>query len=46
MVEDAEAGLRAALAGGMDCAAIGDAAKSGIATYNLKTFSDLLAIVS
>jgi beta-phosphoglucomutase len=46
VVEDAEAGLHAALAGGMDCAAIGDATKYGIATYDLKTFSDLLPIVS
>lgn len=46
VVEDAEAGLRAALAGGMECAAIGDATKYGIATYDLRTFSDLLPIVS
>ena len=42
VVEDAKAGLEAALAGGMDCAAIGDAVSSGLATYNLTAFSDLL----
>lgn len=42
VVEDAKAGLEAAIAGGMDCAAIGDAVESGLGTYNLKTFSDLL----
>lgn len=41
VVEDAEAGLRAAIAGGMECAAIGDAASCGLATWNLNTFSDL-----
>lgn len=44
VVEDAEAGVQAAKAGGMDCAAIGDAAKSGGGTYRLDTFSDLLKI--
>lgn len=44
VVEDAEAGLEAALAGGMDCAAIGPAALSGLATYRLGTFSDLLKV--
>lgn len=41
VVEDAAAGVQAAIAGNMDCAAIGDAAKDHIATYNLNTFSDL-----
>ena len=45
VVEDAVAGLEAALAGGMDCAAIGDAANSELATYRLTTFTDLIAIV-
>lgn len=45
VVEDAKAGLEAAIAGSMDCAAIGDAVSSGIGTYNLGTFSDLLKIV-
>ena len=34
----------AAIAGGMECAAIGDAVKCGKGTYNLSTFSDLLKI--
>ena len=45
VVEDAEAGLKAAIAGGMDCAAIGDAVGCGLGTYNLATFSDLLKVV-
>ncbi|MGE4353323.1 MAG: beta-phosphoglucomutase [Oscillospiraceae bacterium] len=45
VVEDAEAGIRAAQAGHMDSAAIGDAVRYAIATYNLDTFSDLLKIV-
>lgn len=45
VVEDAKAGLEAAIGGGMDCAAIGDAVKSGLGTYNLTTFSDLLKVV-
>lgn len=44
VVEDAKAGLGAAIAGGMDCAAIGDAVASGLATYNLTTFRDLLKV--
>ena len=46
VVEDAQSGLEAAFAGGMDCAAIGDAVKCGRATYNLNTFSDLLEAAS
>ena len=42
VVEDAKAGIEAAIAGGMDCAVIGGAAKSGLATYPLETFSDIL----
>ncbi|MCI9338685.1 MAG: beta-phosphoglucomutase [Lachnospiraceae bacterium] len=45
VVEDAQAGIQAAKAGGMDCAAIGDAAQCRIATYDLKRFQDLLEIV-
>lgn len=41
VVEDAKAGLEAALAGGMECAAVGDAVLSGLATWNLNTFSEL-----
>lgn len=44
VVEDAKAGLEAAIAGGMDCAAIGDAVASGLATYNFSAFSDLLEV--
>lgn len=44
VVEEANAGLDAAFAGGMDCAAIGDAVKSNQATYNLGKISDLLEI--
>lgn len=44
VVEDAQAGLMAAKAGGMDCAGIGDAAESGLADYSLGRFGDLLDI--
>ena len=44
VVEDARAGLEAAIGGGMDCAAMGDAVASGLATYDLTEFSDLLKI--
>ena len=46
VVEDAESGLDAATAGGMDSAAIGDAVNCKRATYNLTTFSDLIDIVA
>ena len=45
VVEDAVAGLQAAIAAGMDCAAIGSAASSEIGTYKLAKFSDLLLAV-
>ena len=45
VVEDAEAGIDAAIAGHMDSAAIGDAVGCGKATYNLTTFADLLKAV-
>lgn len=45
VVEDAEAGLEAAKAGGMDGAGIGDASGSKLADYSLHTFSDLLSIM-
>jgi len=45
VVEDAESGLDAAFAAGMDAAAIGDAVHCGRGTYNLEKFSDLLDIV-
>jgi beta-phosphoglucomutase len=44
VVEDAEAGLRGALAAHMDSAAIGDAVKSDVATYKLMSFKELLNI--
>jgi len=46
VVEDAKAGIEAAIAGGMDSAAIGDAVSSNIGTYNLSAFADLLNVVS
>lgn len=45
VVEDAVAGVQAAFAGGMDCAAVGDAAKAHIATYELARFSELIDLV-
>lgn len=45
VVEDAKAGLEAAIGGGMDRAAIGDAVLSGLGTYDLNTFQDLLKAV-
>lgn len=45
VVEDAKAGVQAAKAGGMDCAALGDGAKSGLADYNMTKFSDLSEIL-
>lgn len=45
VVEDAKAGLEAALACNMDCAAIGDAVSDGISNYELIVFSDLLKFV-
>lgn len=45
VVEDAVAGLEAAIAAEMDSCAIGDAVSSSKATYNLETFNDLLKVV-
>ena len=45
VVEDAVAGIQAAIAAGMDSAAIGDATKSELPTWKLGSFSDLLKIV-
>lgn len=45
VVEDAKAGVEAALSAGMDCAAIGEAAGYESATYKLKTLSDLLLYI-
>lgn len=44
VVEDAEAGLAAARAGGMDAAGIGDASECELADYHLKNFRELLAV--
>lgn len=44
VVEDAEAGLQAAANGSMDCAGIGEASESELATYKLKDFKDLLSV--
>ncbi|MBQ9863234.1 MAG: beta-phosphoglucomutase [Lachnospiraceae bacterium] len=45
VVEDAEAGIKAAKAAGMATVAIGDAAKANIADHNINEFSDLLNIL-
>ena len=45
VVEDADAGVTAAHAAGMDVAAIGAATKSQRADYSLEVFSDLLGIL-
>lgn len=44
VVEDAVAGIDAAIAGGMHSAAIGPATKNGKAEYTLEMFSDLLSL--
>lgn len=44
IVEDAHAGVEAAIAGGFDCAAIGDAKDDIRAKWHLEKFSDLLHI--
>ena len=46
IVEDAHAGVEAAISGGFSCAAIGDAKDDPRATWHLSTFSDLLKNVS
>ena len=40
-----KAGVQAAKAGGMDCAAVGEAVKCKLADYQLSTFSQLLEAV-
>jgi beta-phosphoglucomutase len=45
VVEDAVAGLEAAIGGGMDSCAIGDAVYSCQATHNLESFNGILRIV-
>lgn len=44
VVEDAEAGIQAAIAGGFDSAALGPASLCGKATYNMKSFRDLMEV--
>lgn len=44
VVEDAHAGVQAAVAGGFDCAAIGDAKDDPQAKYSLQLFSELLRL--
>ena len=45
VVEDAHAGVEAAVAGGFDCAAIGDAREDSRAKWHLNAFSDLLKAI-
>lgn len=46
VVDDAEAGIVAAINGGFDSAAIGDSVNCGLATYNLDRLQDLLFIAA
>lgn len=46
VVEDAEAGIDAAIAGGFDSAAVGAAALCKKASYDLKCFADLLSVAA
>ena len=45
VVEDAHAGVEAAVRGGFDCAAMGDAREDTRAAYHLNAFADLLRVV-
>lgn len=45
VVEDAKSGIQAAISANMDNAAIGNATKYNLATYDIKQISDLLSIV-
>jgi len=45
VVEDAHAGVEAAVAGGFDCAAVGDARDDERAKWHLERFSDLLGAI-
>ncbi len=45
VVEDAHAGVEAAVNGGFDCAAMGDARDDDRARWHLNTFSDILEVV-
>lgn len=44
VVEDAMAGVKAALAGGMDCAVVGDAVPEGYGTYDIRDFRELVTL--
>lgn len=44
VVEDAQAGVQAAVSGGFDSAAIGDAVKCNLASYNMSAFKELIEI--
>lgn len=44
VVEDAEAGVKAAEKAGMDCAVLGDAVDKALGTYHMEAFSELLQI--
>ena len=45
VVEDAHAGVEAAVAGGFECAAVGDARDDERAKWHLKHFSDLMNVI-
>ena len=45
VMEDAESGIEAAKAGGMDSIAIGDAIPEGLSDYKVKCFGEILKIV-
>lgn len=45
VVEDARAGVEAAVAGGFDCAAIGDAREDERAAWHLSAFSDIMQAI-
>ena len=45
VVEDAHAGVEAAVAGGFDCAAMGDAREDERARYHLASFSELMKAI-
>ena len=45
VVEDAEAGIQAAVAGGFHSAGLGPAEQCGLATYSLHSFPDLISTV-
>lgn len=46
VVEDAEAGIKAAAAGGMDSAAVGDALKSDLAVYKLESVAEICELLN